>query len=53
MLEAARSFQLVVEIVEARADGNNNTLLGNGDDDLLAALEDAEGNLTKLMATVS
>jgi hypothetical protein len=48
--EAARTLSLVSEIVEARADGNTDSLLGNSDDDLLGALEEAEPSLKALRA---
>lgn len=40
--EAGRACELVGEIVNGRSTGNRDTVLGNSDEDLLVALEDAQ-----------
>jgi hypothetical protein len=40
--EAGRACELVGEIVNGRTTGNRDTIHGNSDEDLLAALEDAQ-----------
>lgn len=51
--EAARTCELVTEILTARARGNRDPLLGNSDDDLLSAIEEAEGALFSLKDTLN
>jgi hypothetical protein len=50
--EAERACLLVVEVLSGRTTGNRDSVLGNSDDDLLFAIEDAEENLAALKATL-
>lgn len=45
--DLADACELVTDILNNRARGNRDSLDGNGDSDLLGAIEDVESNIAK------